>query len=127
MAMINCFGHLPPCELSQGKSRAANREISPCAVGQINASSSGVSRFSGGAYASSRTSARDAMGARGIFGRMMPNATAKPCGSDFSTLKLSWRDDPSATVARKPDHREERGISRNTIAQGVPDCPANLW
>jgi hypothetical protein len=23
------------------------------------------------------------------------------------------------TVARKPDHREERGVSRNTIAQGM--------
>jgi predicted metal-dependent hydrolase len=26
------------------------------------------------------------------------------------------------TVARKPGHRGERGISRKTIAQGMPDC-----
>src|ERR1700736_5229215 len=29
---------------------------------------------------------------------------------------------PPATVARKPDRRGEREISRKTIAQGMPDC-----
>jgi hypothetical protein len=27
-----------------------------------------------------------------------------------------------ATVARKPGHREEHEVSRNTIAQGKPEC-----
>jgi hypothetical protein len=43
----------------------------------------------------------------------------------------SWRPDAgvkwcgairAATVANKPGHRGERGISRNTIVQGMPDC-----
>jgi hypothetical protein len=43
----------------------------------------------------------------------------------------SWRPDAGvkfrvkpreATVARKPGHRGERGISRKAIAQGRPDC-----
>ena len=29
---------------------------------------------------------------------------------------------PQATVARKPGHRGERGISRKTTAQGMPGC-----
>jgi len=32
-----------------------------------------------------------------------------------------------ATVANKPGHRGEHGISRNTIVQGKPDCAVNLW
>jgi hypothetical protein len=31
------------------------------------------------------------------------------------------------TVAKKPGHREEHGISRKTIAQGVPGVPVSLW
>jgi hypothetical protein len=30
-------------------------------------------------------------------------------------------------VARKPDHQEERGVDRKTVAQGMPDCSADLW
>jgi hypothetical protein len=40
-----------------------------------------------------------------------PDADAKFCGAI-----------QRATVARKPGYREERGISRKTIAQGMPDC-----
>jgi hypothetical protein len=32
-----------------------------------------------------------------------------------------------AMVTRKPDHQGERGVSRKTIAQGMPECSANLW
>jgi hypothetical protein len=49
----------------------------------------------------------------------------------------SWRRDAGvkfvskssrATVANKPVHRGERGISRKTIAQGEPECfPLNLY
>jgi hypothetical protein len=51
--------------------------------------------------------------------------TAKSCGPDTSMLVfksvMMLRITP-ATVARKPDHRGEREASRNTIAQGRPDC-----
>ena len=30
-------------------------------------------------------------------------------------------------VTRKPDHQGERGVSRKTIAQGMPDRLADLW
>src|SRR5437879_4991989 len=53
--------------------------------------------------------------------------TAKPCGPDAPTLASSWRSDPQAMVARKPGHQGERVISRRTIAQGRPECSANLW
>jgi len=53
--------------------------------------------------------------------------TAKPRGSGASTLASSSWTNSRTTVARKPDHREERGVSRNTIAQGMPECSANLW
>src|SRR5438552_18343361 len=53
--------------------------------------------------------------------------TAKRCGPDAPTLASSWRSDPQAMVARKPGHQGERVISRRTIAQGRPECSANLW
>jgi hypothetical protein len=49
--------------------------------------------------------------------------TTKPRGSDVSTLTSSWRQCSRiapVTVTRKPDRREERGISRKTIARGMP-------
>jgi hypothetical protein len=48
--------------------------------------------------------------------------TAKSCGPDAPTLASSSRKTlPQATVAKKPGHRGERGISRKTIARGMPD------
>jgi hypothetical protein len=46
--------------------------------------------------------------------------TAKACGPDLPTLGSSFSRE--ATVAKKPGHRGERAISRNTIAQGRPAC-----
>ena len=47
--------------------------------------------------------------------------TAKPCGPDAPTLASSWRKTfPLAMVANKPGHQGERGISRKTIARGMP-------
>jgi hypothetical protein len=50
--------------------------------------------------------------------------TAKSCGSDASMLASSRRQCSRIapmTVTKKPDHREEREISRKTIAQGMPE------
>jgi len=49
--------------------------------------------------------------------------TAKLRGSDVSTLTSSWRQCSRiapVTATRKPDRREERGISRKAIARGMP-------
>jgi hypothetical protein len=57
--------------------------------------------------------------------RVRRSRTAKPRGPDVSTLISSWRQCSSiapATVTNKPDHRGERGISRKTIARGMPEC-----
>jgi hypothetical protein len=78
-----------------------------------------------GAYASSRTSDRNAMGAGGQVGRTCLSRTAKACGPDLPTLRPSRADDVSATTgAKKPGPRGERAISRKAIAQGRPECPA---
>jgi len=57
--------------------------------------------------------------------------TAKPCGSDAPTLaSSSWKDTfrvSRAMVTTKPGHQEEHGVSRKTIAQGMPDVSAYLW
>src|SRR5215813_15386709 len=51
--------------------------------------------------------------------------TAKPCGPDAPTLASSLQ---LMNCRRRwlpsPAHRGERGISRNTIAQGMPDVLA---
>ena len=50
--------------------------------------------------------------------------TTKPRGLDASTLASTRRQRlgvAPGTVTRKPDRRRERGISRKTIAQGMPD------
>ena len=51
----------------------------------------------------------------------MRSRTAKSCGRGAATLALSWWSDPLTTVARKPVHRREHEVSRNTVAQGRPD------
>src|SRR5260221_14758598 len=46
--------------------------------------------------------------------------TAKSCGSDAPMLASSLREEAQATVSNKPGHRGERGVSRKTIARGMP-------
>jgi hypothetical protein len=50
-----------------------------------------------------------------------------------------WRPDAGVKLVRSklllrgewwlssPAHQEEHEVTRNTIAQGMPDCLANLW
>jgi hypothetical protein len=66
---------------------------------------------------------RDAVDAGGAKDDGADLRTAKSCGPDASTPASSWRKSfPLATVANKPDRRGEHGISRKTIAQGMPGC-----
>src|SRR4030095_6761116 len=51
---------------------------------------------------------------------MMLQRTAKSCRSDAPGLASSLREEAQATVATKPGHREEREVSRKTIARGMP-------
>src|SRR5437764_4023747 len=55
--------------------------------------------------------------------------TAKPCGPDAPTLasSLAGSDCREATVARKPGHRGERGISRKPLRREGRSVSANLW
>src|SRR5260221_2278584 len=46
--------------------------------------------------------------------------TAKSCRSDAPMLASSLREEAQATVSNKPGHREEREVSRKTIARGMP-------
>jgi hypothetical protein len=59
-----------------------------------------------------------------ITRRMILLRTAKPCGPGTPTLVSSSSEASfsGVTVARKPGRRGEHGISRNTIAQGMPEC-----
>jgi len=47
-------------------------------------------------------------------------ASAKSCGSDAPMQASSLREAAQATVSNKPGHREEREVSRKTIARGMP-------
>jgi hypothetical protein len=71
----------------------------------------------------------DAMDAGGASDEGAVLRTAKPCGPDTPTLVSSSREASflGTTVARKPGHRGERGISRKTIAQETPGVPVCLW
>ena len=53
-------------------------------------------------------------------GRMALMRTAKSCGSDAPMLASSLREAAQATVSNKHGHREEREVSRKTIARGMP-------
>ena len=64
---------------------------------------------------------RDAMDASGVARRTIVLASAKPCRSDVPRLTSSLRSHQQTTETTKSGLREERGISRQTIAQGVPD------
>jgi hypothetical protein len=71
---------------------------------------------------------RDAMDADVPPDERRVKRTAKSCGPDASTLAFkSAGSIPLATVTRKPDHRGDHVISRNTIARGMPGEPVNLW
>src|SRR6185437_1115196 len=69
--------------------------------------------------------ARDAMDAGGLTRRVRPKRTAKPRGPVPPTLGAS----PETMIFRRrrlssPVLRGDRGISRNTIARGMPVDPA---
>jgi hypothetical protein len=49
-----------------------------------------------------------------------PGRTEKSCGSGTSTLVSSLREAAQATVANKPEHREEHEVDVKTIAWGMP-------
>src|SRR5260370_6278082 len=51
---------------------------------------------------------------------MMLKRTAKSCGPDAPMPASSLREEARATVSNKPGHREEREVSRKTIARGMP-------
>jgi hypothetical protein len=65
---------------------------------------------------------RDAVDAGSASDEGVILRTAKSCGPDAPTLASSFArgNFREATVARKPGHRGERGISRKTIARGMP-------
>jgi hypothetical protein len=98
------------------------RRPSGCAVGQIRSTDSAVPRSQGGRFAIVTKRGAGCDGRGGFKRRMKPWRTAKSCGPDTPTLVSSLLDDQQATVAKEPGHRGEHEISRNTIAQGVPDC-----
>jgi hypothetical protein len=87
-----------------------------------------------GVSRSSRTLDAGCDGRVGIAGRAMRMRTAKPCGPDppmlgssFSEIAMSalWArhaEIREVTVAKKPGHRGERGISCRTVVQGMPRC-----
>ena len=62
---------------------------------------------------------RDAMDASGVARRTIVLASAKPCRSDVPRLTSSLRSHPQTTETTKSGLREERGISRQTIARSA--------
>jgi len=67
----------------------------------------------------------DALATRASFVRTNgAEADVKACGPDTPTLVSSGQNDLLATGARKPGPRGERAISVKTVAQGMPDDPA---
>ena len=75
----------------------------------------------------SRESRRDRYQARCTGSRARLSRTAKPCGPGAPTLALSSQRRPRvsrATGAKEPGPRGERGVRRQTIAQGRPGVPA---
>ena len=51
---------------------------------------------------------------------MMLQRTAKSCRSGAPMPASSLREEAQATVSSKRGHREEREVSRKTIARGMP-------
>jgi hypothetical protein len=68
----------------------------------------------------------DVMDAGGATDESACLRTAKPCGPDTPTLVSSRWSDPPATVAKKPVHRGERGISRKPLRAGMPGVSGEL-
>jgi hypothetical protein len=90
---------------------------------QIKTISAAVSSHQEGRIAIVMNAGRDAMDADALLDEQRVKRTAKSCGPDASTLAFKLtRVISQATVTTKPDHRGERGISRKTIARGMPDC-----
>src|SRR5580693_9775425 len=59
--------------------------------------------------------------ALGAAGRRRSSRTAKPCGPGTPTLVSSWREQScQRRWLKSPAHRGDHGISRKTIAQGMP-------
>jgi hypothetical protein len=86
-------------------------------IAQIKTISAAVSSHQEGRLAIVTDAGRDAMDAKARSSMRSFSRTAKTCGPDASTLASSWRRSfPLMTVTTKPDHREERAISRKTIA-----------
>jgi hypothetical protein len=83
----------------------------PCPQRGVSRSSRTLGRGCGG-----RGRVRHASAGR----RMMLTRTAKSCGSDAPMPASSLREAAQATVSNKPGHREEREVSRKTIARGMP-------
>jgi len=76
-----------------------------------------------GVSRSSRTLGAGCDGRLGASRRVASKRTAKPCGPDAPTLaSSSWEASSflGATVANKPGRRGEPGVSRKTIARGMP-------
>jgi hypothetical protein len=88
---------------------------------QIRGISRPVPSHSRGGSRSSRTRGGMRWTRVALLTRALIQRTAKSCGPDAPTLASSLRNQfLQATVARKPGHRGERGISRKTIARGMP-------
>ena len=55
------------------------------------------------------------------------NADGKAVWSWRPDAGVSLRGNPQATVANKPDHRGERGISRKPLRRESRNVAVNLW
>src|SRR5690349_24297133 len=85
-----------------------------------------VPRSSEGRFAIVTDVERGMRWTRALVRRTRHPRTAKACGPGLPTLRPSCADDVSAAMgARKPGSQGERAISVKTIAQGMPDDPAD--
>ena len=73
---------------------------------------------------SSRNVGAGCDGRRRYRRRTIPMRTAKPCGPGARCWRQVCGECPQATVANKPDHRGERGISRKPLRRGCPGASA---
>ena len=88
---------------------------------------SAVSRSHRGAYHDRHERWRGMRWTRQYRRRTIPTRTAKPCGPGAPTLASSLRGNLQATVATKPGHRGERGISRKPLRRESRNVAVNLW
>ena len=73
---------------------------------------------------SSRNVGAGCDGRRRYRRRTIPMRTAKPCGPGARRWRQVCGECPQATVANKPDHRGERGISRKPLRRECPGASA---